>query len=85
VLSKVEANRNHILKSCCFYRDAVMQGKKNLRINKLARVGMAEFLQGVFMSLEISGFTNCMACRRCDLVKLCHASASLLLRKQMLL
>lgn len=63
----------------------MMHGKENLWISKLARVGMVESLQGVFMPVEISGFINCIAHQRCDLVKLDHASANLLLRKQMLL
>lgn len=61
------------------------QGKANLWISKLASVGMVESLQGVLMPVEISGFINCMTHHRCDLVSLDHASANLLLRKQMLL
>lgn len=62
----------------------MMHGKENLWISKLAGVGMVESLQGVFMPVEISGFINRKAHHRCDLVKLDHASANLLLRKQML-
>lgn len=62
-----------------------MQGKENSWISKLAGVGMVESFRGVFMPVKISGFINCMARQRCDLVKLDHASANLLLRKKMLL
>ena len=63
----------------------MMQGKENLWISKLVGVGMDESLQGVYVPVEISGFINCVACQRCDLVKLDHASAKLLLKKQMFL
>lgn len=63
----------------------MMQGKESLRISKVAGVGMTGSLQDVFMPVEISGFINCMARQRCDFVKLHHAPANLLLRKQMLL
>lgn len=59
----------------------MMQGKKNLWISKLAGVGMAESLQGVFTAVEISGFMNCVACQRCNLVELDRDSANLLLKK----
>lgn len=56
-----------------------------MQINKPVRVDMIESLKDVFTPKESSGFINCVAHQRCDLVKLDHASANLLLRKQMLL
>lgn len=86
MLWKVEANRNHLLKSCSFFTEALWcKERKILQINNSVRVEMTETLKGVFMTKESSGFVSCMAQQRCDLVKLDHASANLLLRKQMLL
>lgn len=86
VLSKVEANSTHLLKSSSFFTEALWcKERKNLQINKPVRVEMTESLKGVFMPKEGSGFINWMALQRCDLVKLDHASENLLLRKQMLL
>lgn len=59
--------------------------KLKLVDQQASQLGMIGSLQGVFLPVEISGFTNRMACQRCDLVKSDHASANLLLRKQMLL
>lgn len=92
MLSKAEANRRFIVKShstvalpeLCFHIDTMMQGKENVGIIKLTRLEMVEFLQGVFMLVEIS-ITNCMAHQRCNLVQLDHASVNFLLRKQRLL